>query len=89
MSMDMTIDQLQLRAGLNSDSVSLNSDDASHSTTTSSSVTKDKRNSINASNITDFTPGGYHCNSAGLMMMMMMMMVVMMMIVMMMMMMMT
>ena len=74
MSMDMTIDQLQLRAGLNSDSVSLNSDDASHSTNNSSSVTKDKRNSINASNITDFTPGGYHCNSAGMMMVVMMMM---------------
>jgi hypothetical protein len=74
--MDMTIDQLQLRAGLNSDSVSLNSDDASQSTTTSS-VRKDKRNSINASNITDFTPGGYHCNSAGMMMIMMMVVIMM------------
>ena len=68
MSMDMTIDQLQLRASLNSsDGASLNSDDASQSTT-SSSVRKDKRNLVNASNITEFTPGGYHCNSAGLMM---------------------
>jgi len=66
MSMDMTIDQLQLRASLNSDAASLNSDDSSQSsTTTTNGNRQQKRNSINASSITDLTPGGYHCNSAG------------------------
>lgn len=62
MSMDMSIDQLQLRASLhNNDGAS--SDDGSQSTTTSAQI--EKRNSFNANSITDLTPGGYHCNSSG------------------------
>jgi len=65
MSMDMTIDQLQLRANLNSDGVSTNSSDDASQSTTASNTKNNKRDSLNANAITDLIPGGYHCSSSG------------------------